>query len=133
MPDTPLERVRRICLALPATNERLSHGMPTFFVRDRKTFVHYADDHHGDGRLALWCHAPEGAQAALVASDPERFFVPPYVGHRGWVGVRLDRDPDWGHVADIIEDAWRMVAPRRLLAAFDNREPEPSARKEHSE
>jgi hypothetical protein len=130
MPDTPLDRVRRICLALPDTNERPSHGMPTFFVRDRKTFVHYADNHHGDGRLALWCHAPEGAQAVLVASDPERFFAPPYVGHRGWIGVRLDRDPDWDHVADIIEDAWRMVAPKRLLATLGDDTPEEIARKE---
>jgi hypothetical protein len=120
--DDALIRVRRLCLALPETNERPSHGMPTFFIRDRKTFVTYADNHHGDGIRALWCHAPEGAQAALVASDPVRFFVPPYVGHRGWVGVRLDRDPDWDHVADIIEDAWRMVAPKRLLAEFDARE-----------
>lgn len=133
MPATTLDRVRRICLALPDTNERPSHGMPTFFVRDRKTFVHYAGNHHDDGRLALWCHAPEGAQAALVASDAERFFVPPYVGHRGWIGVRLDRDPDWDHIADIIEDAWRMVAPKGLILALDNRKPELSTPKERPE
>jgi hypothetical protein len=79
------------------------------------------DDHHGDGRLALWCHAPEGAQAALVAEEPERFFVPAYVGHRGWIGVRLDVDPDWDEIAGIVEDAYRMVANKRQLAALDAR------------
>lgn len=117
--DTTLERVRRICLALPETTERPSHGAPTFFVRDRTTFVTYHDDHHGDGRLALWCAAPVGAQAELVAAEPERFFVPPYVGHRGWLGVRLDRDLDWAEVAEIVQDAYRQVAPRRLVARLD--------------
>jgi hypothetical protein len=119
MDDTTLERVRRICLALPGTTERVSHGHPTFFVRDRKTFVMYLDDHHGDGRLALWCAAPVGAQAELVGAEPERFFVPPYVGHRGWLGVRLDRDLDWDEVAEIVQDAYRQVAPRRLVAQLD--------------
>jgi hypothetical protein len=86
-----LGRVRAICLGFPETTERLSHGSPTFFVRDKKTFVMYLDDHHGDGRLALWCAAPPGVQEELVEEDPERFFRPPYVGHRGWLGVRIDR------------------------------------------
>lgn len=111
-----LGRVRQICLALPETNERLSHGAPTFFVRDKKTFVTFVDNHHGDGRLAVWSHAPLGMQEMLVEQDPERFFVPHYVGHRGWVGVRLERDVDWDEVADLIEDAYRMVAPKRLVA-----------------
>jgi hypothetical protein len=115
----PLERVREICLALPETTERLSHGSPTFFIRGKKTFVMYLDDHHADGRLALWCAAPEGAQAELVESEPERFFRPPYVGHRGWIGVRLDRDVDWAEVAGIAEDAYRHVAPRTLVAQLD--------------
>ena len=84
--------VARICLALPETSERLSHGSPTFFIREKKTFVMYLDDHHGDGILGIWCAAPDGVQAALVEAEPERFFRPPYVGHRGWLGVRLDRD-----------------------------------------
>jgi hypothetical protein len=121
MTDQILDRVRRICLALPETNERLSHGMPTFFVRDRRTFANVADNHHNDGRLALWSHAPEGVQALLIEGDPEHFFVPPYVGYRGWVGVRLDRHPDWDVVADIIEDAYRMVAPKGLIAELDAR------------
>jgi hypothetical protein len=114
--DDRLERVRGLCLALPETNERLSHGAPTFFIGDKKTFVTFLDDHHGDGRLALWCAAPEGVQEELVEAEPERFFVPPYVGHRGWIGVRLDRDLDWEEVAGIIEDAYRQVAPRKLVA-----------------
>ena len=111
-----LDRVRQLCLALPETTERLSHGAPTFFVRDKKTFVTFVDNHHGDGRLAIWCHAPLGMQEMLVEQNPERFFVPPYVGHRGWVGVRLERNADWDEVADLIEDAYRMVAPKQLVA-----------------
>jgi hypothetical protein len=112
-----LDRVREHCLSLPETNERLSHGQPTFFVRDKKTFVMYLDNHHDDGRLALWCAAPEGMQRALVDGAPEHYFVPPYVGHRGWVGVRLDRDLDWNEIAGAIEEAYLTVAPRKLVEA----------------
>jgi hypothetical protein len=111
-----LKRVRAICLALPETNERPSHGSPAFFVRDRQTLAMFHDNHHGDGRLAIWCPAPAGVQAELVRQEPDRFFVPPYVGHRGWLGVRLDVDVDWDEVADIVEDAYRLVAPKRLVA-----------------
>ena len=110
----PLDRVRELCLALPETSERLSHGSPTFFIRDKKTFVMYLDDHHGDGRLALWCAAPAGMQAALVQGEPEHYFVPPYVGHRGWVGVHLNRGLDWNEIAGAIEEAYLTVAPKRL-------------------
>ena len=89
MTTDPLDALRRLCLALPETTERRSHGEPTWFVRGKTTFVTYADHHHDD-RLAFWCAAPPGTQEALVASDPERFFRPPYVGHRGWLGVYLD-------------------------------------------
>ena len=116
-----LARVRTLCLALPETTERLSHGAPTWFVRGKKTFVMYLDDHHGDGRLALWCAAPPEVQPARVREEPGRFFVPPYVGGRGWVGVRLDVDVDWNEVAGIVEDAYRTVAPKRLVAALDER------------
>ena len=108
--------MRRICLELPEATERLSHGAPTFFVQGKKTFVMYHDDHHGDGRLALWCAAAPGVQATLVDEEPDRFFVPPYVGHRGWIGVRLDRDLDWDEINGIVTDAYRAVAPKRLLA-----------------
>jgi hypothetical protein len=109
MPDT-LERIRALCLALPETEERLSHGAPAFFFRGKRTFVMYLDDHHGDGRLALWCAAPEGLQKTLVEGAPKHYFVPPYVGHRGWIGVRLDRAVPWDEIAGIVEDAYLEVA-----------------------
>jgi hypothetical protein len=112
-----LERIRATCLALPETSERLSHGAPTFFVRDKKAFVMVLTDHHGDGRFAIWCAAPDGLQKLLVDADPERFFVPPYVGHRGWLGLRLDRGIEWDEVAGILEDAYAEVAPAKLVEA----------------
>ena len=111
-----LDRLRRICLALPETSERPSHGAPTFFVRGKRPFVMVLENHHGDGRFAIWCAAP-GMQQTLVEADPERFFVPPYVGHRGWLGVRLDRRLDWDELAGIAEDAYAEVAPASLLRA----------------
>ncbi len=111
-----LTRVRALCLSLPETSERLSHGAPTFFVRDRRAFVTYHDNHHGDGRLAIWCAAPPGLQQAQVRSVPASYFVPPYVGHRGWLGIRLDRGLDWDEIAGAIEDAYLTVAPRTLAA-----------------
>jgi hypothetical protein len=110
-----LERVRAHCLALPEVEERLSHGRPTFFVA-KKHFVQHWVDHLGDGRVALWCAAPVGMQPMRVHGDPERFFVPPYVGHRGWLGVRLDRRLPWAEIAGVIEDAYATIAPRRSLA-----------------
>jgi hypothetical protein len=114
--DRVLERLREVCLGMPETSERLSHGAPTFFVREKRAFVMVMTDHHGDGRFALWCAAPEGMQKMLVDADPERFFVPPYVGHRGWLGVRLDRGLQWDEVAGIAEDAYAEVAPAKLVA-----------------
>jgi hypothetical protein len=111
-----LARVRALCLALPAVTERLSHGAPSFFVQGKRAFVMYMNDHHGDGRLALWCKAPPGVQDAFVRMDRERFFVPPYVGVHGWLGARLDREPDWDLVGEIIRDAYRASAPSRLRA-----------------
>ncbi len=118
MTDDPQERLRRLCLSLPEVTERLSHGEPTWFVRDKKTFVMYTDHHHDD-RLGFWCAAPAGAQEALVSSAPDRYFVPPYVGHRGWLGVRLDVPVDWAEVAEVVVDAYRAIAPKRLLARLD--------------
>jgi hypothetical protein len=111
-----LARVRAACLALPEVVERPSHGSPAFFVRGKRCFVMVMDDHHGDGRFALWCAAPEGMQKMLVEADPDKFFVPPYVGHRGWLGVRLDRGLDWDELAGICEDAWAEIAPPTLVA-----------------
>jgi len=115
-PESSLARLREICLHLPGVTERLSHGEPTWFVR--RSFVMYADHHHDD-RLACWCAAPVGNQEELVAADPDRFFVPPYVGGRGWVGVRLDVPVDWVEIAEIVLDAYRTVAPKKLLAELD--------------
>ena len=112
-----LQAVRKICLDLPETSERLSHGAPTFFIRDKRSFATVWDSHHGDGRFALICAAPAGMQAALVETDPEHFFVPAYVGHRGWIGVRLDRGFDRDEIAGIVEDADAEVAPPKLVAA----------------
>jgi hypothetical protein len=112
-----LQRLRTVCLAFPETTERPSHGAPSFFVRDKKCFVMVLDNHHGDGRFAIWCAAPDGDQQLLVEADSERFFVPPYVGHRGWLGVRLDRGLDWDELAGIVEDAFCSVAPKSLVAA----------------
>lgn len=112
-----LVKLREICLALPETTERLSHGAPTFFVRGKRAFLMLLTDHHGDGRFAIWCAAPQGIQQMLVEADPERFFVPPYVGHRGWLGMRLDGRFEWDEVAGIAEDAYAEVAPPKLLNA----------------
>jgi hypothetical protein len=109
--------VRELCLAMPETSERLSHGEPTFFVGGKRSFATIWDNHHGDGRLGLICAAPPGMQSAVVEAEPERFYVPPYIGHRGWLGVRLDRGFDREEVAGIIEDAYAEVAPPRLLQA----------------
>jgi hypothetical protein len=121
--DAILARLREVCLALPEVTERLSHGSPTWFVRGKKTVATYVNNHHGDGRLAIWCPAPPGVQSALVTEEPDRFFVPAYVGHRGWLGVRLDRDLDLDEVAGIIEDAYRQVAPKRLVGELDAPDP----------
>lgn len=115
-----LAQVRAACLALPEVTERPSHGSPTFFVRAKRSFVMFMDDHHGDGILGIWCAAPPGAQAELIETEPERFYRPPYVGHRGWIGVRLDVAPDWGEVALIVADAYRQVAPKTLIAQLDD-------------
>ncbi len=113
---SPLDQLRTLCLALPEVTERLSHGEPTWFIRAKKTFVMYANQHH-DEIVGCWLAAPDGAQQALVAEDPARFFVPPYVGTRGWLGVRLDVEPlDWTMIGELVADAYRCCAPARLIA-----------------
>ena len=113
----PLPRLRALCLALPEVTEKVSHGEPTWFVR--KVFVTYAERHHDD-RVGFWCAAPPGAQEALVAARPDRFFVPPYVGGRGWLGVRLDVDEiDWDEISEIVTDAYREIAPKKLVTRLD--------------
>lgn len=124
MAKDPLPALRKLCLALPEATERISHGEPTWFVRDKKTFVMYSNHHHDD-RLAFVCAAPAGAQEVLVRLDPEKFYVPPYVGHRGWLGVRLDVPVNWNEIADLVADAYRQVAPKSLVAELDARPPRP--------
>lgn len=116
MPIDALPELRSICLALPEATEKLTwEETPTFRVRE-KIFAMQAG---GDGRPALWCKAPPGAQAVLVGSDSTRFFVPPYVGHRGWVGVRLDVAPDWDEIAGLVFESYCMTAPKRLTRALN--------------
>jgi hypothetical protein len=100
--------------------ERLSHSAPTFFVRAKLSFVQlWEEGHHGNRFPHLWCAAPPGAQEELVEMEPDRFFRPPYVGHRGWLGVRLDGRVDWAEIAAICRDAYRVVAPKTLAARLD--------------
>ena len=114
-----LAQVRALCLALPGATERMSHGEPTWFA-GKRTFVMFAIDHHSDGRVAFWCAAAPGVQDLLAHSDPTHYFVPPYVGYRGWVGVRVDlSDVDWDQATLLITDAYRQVAPKRLLALLE--------------
>jgi hypothetical protein len=118
-----LQRVRRICLALPEANERVSHGEPTFFAGKGKVFAMFDDHHHGTDHVAVWLPLPSGAQELLVESDPERFFRPPYVGPSGWVGVRLDRRPDWESVTSLVRDAFLHVATKKLAALVASEAP----------
>lgn len=115
----PLDRLRAICLALPEVSERLSHGEPAWFVRGKKTVATYADHHHDD-RLAFWCPAPPGVQEELVSTEPDRFFRPPYVGPSGWIGVYLDVEVDWDEITEIVREAYRKVAPKKLVAQLDD-------------
>ncbi len=110
--------MRGICMALPEVTEKLSHGAPAFFVKKQFVML-WPDGHHDDRFPHLWCAAPMGALEGLVASAPKRFFRPPYVGGRGWVGARLDGRVDWDQMEVICEDAYRTVAPKKLLALLD--------------
>ena len=115
MAGTPTGRLRAICLALPEAVEKEAWGDPTFRVRDKI----FAMAKRGDGRVSVWCKAPPGSQAVLVGADPARFFVPPYVGHKGWVGMRLDDAPDWNEVALLVRRSYRLIAPKRLAALVE--------------
>ncbi len=115
MPPRPLTRLRKLCLALPEAHEVEAWGEPTFRVRN-KLFAMYASasSHHGHGRPAVWCKAGPGNQSLLVRARPDRYFVPPYVGPSGWVGVFLDGDVDWPVLAELLRDGWELTAPKRL-------------------
>ena len=110
----PLDRFRKICLALPEAVEQETWEIPTFRVRTR-IFAMYTLD---DDRPAFWCKAPPGSQAILVGADADRFFVPPYVGHKGWIGVHLDARPNWREIDLLVTRSWRMTAPKRLAATL---------------
>ena len=120
------ERVRALCLALPEATERVSHGAPAFFVRKQFVML-WPQGHHDHGFPHLWCAAPPGAQEELVAAAPGRFFRPPYVGGRGWVGMRLDGDVDWTEVEEVCRDAYRVIAPKRLVERLDAPAAEPAS------
>src|ERR1700742_1513853 len=121
-PADLVAHVRRICLGFPEVTERPSHGTPTWFVRDKKTFVTiWPYGHHEDEFPHLWCAPPPGAQSELIAADPDRYHYPAYVGHRGWIGVRLHAPIAWDEMAEIIEEAYRTVAPKTLIAALNAR------------
>ncbi len=114
-----LARLRKICMALPEAEERVSHGEPTWFAGKGKCFAMLDDHHHGAAHVSVWLPLPRGAQEDLVASAPDRFFRPPYVGASGWVGVVLDDEPDWGLVASLVRDAFLHVAKKKLLAQLE--------------
>ena len=120
-----LAKIRTIVAAWPEVEEKLSHGSPAWFVGKRQVAA-LGDNHHGDGRLALWCAAPAGAQAMLVDSEPEHYFVPAYVGRLGWVGVRLDRGLAWRDVAGALERAYEHVVAKAGPRARPERTPSPS-------
>ena len=116
MPPRPLTKLRKLCLALPEAHEVEAWGEPTFRVRN-KMFAMYAgpQNHHGRGRPGVWFKATREDQAQMVQAAPESFFVPPYVGKSGWVGAWLDDVADWEELAEFLRDAYRMIAPKRLL------------------
>jgi hypothetical protein len=118
MSKDPIERVRRICMSLPDTSEKLSHGEPTWFVH-KKVFAMFSNNHHNDGHIAVTCPAPLGVQAGLIEESPKKFYRPPYVGGRGWIGIEL------AHVGDQelefhLRQAWLLIAPPKLRAKFES-------------
>ena len=110
------ERVRKICLAFPEANERVSHGEPTWFAGRGKVFAMLDNHHHGSPHLSVWLPMPRGVQDALIGADAARFFKPPYVGAKGWVGVVLDTRPDWKRVEQLVREAYAFVASAKLRA-----------------
>jgi predicted DNA-binding protein (MmcQ/YjbR family) len=122
VPRAPLNRLRKLCLALPEAHEVEAWGEPTFRVRNKLFAMHAAaGNHHGGGRPAVWLKAPPGNQDVMVRAAPHRFFVPPYVGPSGWIGVWLDGDVDWNELAELLRDAYQLTAPKRLLERLPRR------------
>ena len=117
---SPLARLRKVCLALPEAHEVEAWGEPTFRVKNKLFAMHASSDtHHGDGREGVWIKSEHVTQDMLVRAEPKRYFVPPYVGKSGWVGAFIDRGADWEIVADLLRDAYRLTAPKKLVAQLD--------------
>lgn len=112
MRETVTDRLRAICLALPEATEKEAWGDPTFRIRNKI----FAMEKRGDGRISMWCKAPAGSQEVLIGADPALFFSPPYVGHKGWIGMRLDGDPDWHEVDIVVRRSYSLIAPKKLAA-----------------
>jgi hypothetical protein len=125
----PIEKLRKICLALPDATEKEAWGEPTWRVGG-KMFAMYDNNHHDAGRIAVWCKAPIGFQSMMVEQAPRRFFVPPYVGVNGWVGVRLDLDVDWKEVASVVNQAYRTASekPSRVARTMSSSKPKAARR-----
>jgi hypothetical protein len=120
MPAKPIDRLREICLALPEAHEVEAWGEPTFRVKDKMFAMHArAESHHGGGREGVWCKAKPVTQDMMIRAEPDRYFSPPYMGPKGWVGVWLGRSTDWATLDELLRDAYRMTAPKRLLARMD--------------
>jgi len=117
-----LLKIRRICLNFPETEERLNHGMPAFAVKNRSAFV-FVQESKQRNSASIWFKALREVQGELIEQDPDRFFAPPYLGPAGWVGLRLDIDLDWSEVAQAMEEAWRLVAPKRAIKELDGTTP----------
>jgi hypothetical protein len=128
VPSKPTERFRQICLTLPEVVAKPYGKHFTYRVRN-KNFAMQMNNHHGDGRIAVWCKADRGVQEMLVETDPKRYFVPPYVGPSGWVGARLDVKVDWGAVTRLVNDGYRLVAPKRLMAEIVRSDERPASKK----
>jgi hypothetical protein len=119
--DRRLVRLTKICLSLPESARQLSGHHAGFTVR-KKTFAYYLDNHHGDGIIAVTGKVLPGDNEALIAAQPDRFYMPAYIGPRGWVALRLDRcTVDWDEVAELVKTSYRLVAPKRLAAVVDAR------------
>jgi len=120
--DRRLVRLTKICLALPEST-RECHGLHAAFRVRKKTFAYFLNDHHGDGIVAVTCKVLPGDNTALIAANPERFYLPAYIGPRGWVALRLDKGHiDWDEVSELVTGSYRMAAPKRLAAAKVSRE-----------
>ena len=114
--DSRLARLTKICLALPEASRRDSGSHAAFLVRGKSIFAYFLNDHHGDGIVSVACKALPGDNAALAAAQPDRFYLPAYIGPRGWIALRLDGgEVDWDEVAELVEGSYRLIAPKRLL------------------